>query len=406
MVQLKYILYNLGRKKKQTFFSILCISVSSLVILADFALLNGMEARLKEAINGVISGQMTVFSSDDERINILEAQLKDQKPFVWSEEEQSRFEDDFSGIHLNRRIRIGSLISYGDETSYVNFHALEEEALIKVNEMLVFRKGRMAEKKDEVVISEAVAEDLNCTVGDTVLLVANNIYDYMSDAIGIVSGIFEEKGLAIYLGHNGFMSYETGAILAETGEGESLELVINPDTDRDLSPEEIAALQQAFNNYSGEPFRLASWEQTVPLFYSIVKVWQGGGVITQVLFLLFSLIILITLTSLIIYSRRKELGTLRAIGFSRNKVKLLLCGEYALLCMFSVSLGFGVLQLFIYLLGGDGLSISSKDMQSALMTDRLYPFLQIKDLLYVLFLFTLTTLISTLISVRKLIIHH
>lgn len=406
MVLFSYILRNLGRKKKQTLFSTLCISVSSLVILADFALLNGMEARLKEAVNEVISGQVTVFSSDDERINILEAQLKDQKPFVWGEEEQSRFEDEFSGLHLNRRIRIGSLISYGDETSYVNFHALEEEALKKVNEMLVFRKGGMAEKKDEVVISEAVAEDLNCAVGDTVLLVANNLYDYMSDAIGIVSGIFEEKGLAIFLTHNGFMPYESGMVLAETGEGESLELVINPDTDRDLSPKEIAALRQAFNNYFEEPFRLASWEQTVPLFYSIIKVWQGGGVITQLLFLLFSLIILITLTSLIVYSRRKELGTLRAIGFSRNQVKRLLCAEYALLCMLSVGLGFGILQLFICLLGADGVSISSKDMQSALMTDRLYPFLRVKDLLYVLFLFTLTTLISTLISVRKFTIHH
>lgn len=406
MLTLKYVLYNLGRKKKQTFFAALCISVSSLVILADFALLNGMQARLKEAINGVISGQITVFSSDDERINILEAQLKDQNPFVWGEEEQNGFEDRFSGIHLNRRMRIGSLISYEDETSYVNFHALEEEALKRVDEILVFRKGRMAGKKDEVVISEAVAEDLNCTVGDTVLLVANNIYDYMSDAIGIVSGIFEEKGLAIFLGHNGFMAYETGMVLAEVGEGESIELVINPDTDKDLSPDKIKALQAEFNRYSGQPFRLASWEQTVPLFYSIVKVWQGGGMITQVLFLLFSLIILITLTSLIVYSRRKELATLRALGFSWNRVRLLLCGEYALLCVFSVGLGFGILQLFIYLLGGDGLSIASKDMQSALMTDRLFPFLQIKDLGYVLFLFTLTTLVSTLISIRRLIINH
>ena len=96
----------------------------------------------------------------------------------------------------------------------------------------------MAMKENGIVISESLAKDLHCTVGDTVLLVANNLYDYMSDAVGVVSGIFEKKGIAVFLSHNGFMSLETGKALAEAGSEESLELVINPKEERDLSGEE------------------------------------------------------------------------------------------------------------------------------------------------------------------------
>lgn len=401
MILSKYVISNLGRKKKQTLFSLLCISVSSFIILADFAMLNGMQERLKEAINRVMSGQVTVYSSDDGQLNILEAQLKEQKPFQWTDDDKEALTQAFPEIQINQRVRTGSLISFEEETSYVNFHALEENHLRKVNTMLTFLHGRMARNSNEIVISESVAEDLHCSVGDTVLLVANNLYDYMTDAIGIVSGIFEEKGLAIFLNYNGFMPLEAGKALAEATAEESLELVLNPVTERDLSTNEIVDLNNWFsNNYPH--LRLTTWDKTAPLLYSIVKVWQGGGLITQIMFILFSLIILVTLTSLVVRSRRKEFGTLLAIGFSWKRIKVLVCAEYVLLCSISVLVGFGILEVLLHLEGTNGITISSKDMQSALMTDRLFPFLYLKDLLYVLTLFLITTTVSTLISIKRL----
>lgn len=401
MVLLKYVFSNLGRKKKQTFFTLLCISVSSLIVLADFALLNGVGAGLKEAINEVMSGQITVYRSENERMNILESQLKEQVPFDWSDSDKRLLQQEVPDVVVNQRIRIGSLISYEEETSYVHFHALEKEHLDKVNRMLIFREGQMAEYGKEIVISESVAKDLHCALGDTVLLVANNIYDYMSDAIGVVSGIFEEKGLAIFLSHNGFMPYNTGKEMAEVGEGNTIELVLNPREGGDFDKKELSAIR-AFFKKNNPDLRLVSWDQTAPLLYSIVKVWTGGGVITQVIFILFSLIILITLTSLIVRSRRKELGTLLAIGFSRNKVKILICAEYALLSCFSVLAGYVMLELMLSALGGNGLSIGSHEMQSALMTDKLHLFVKWKDVVYVLLLFTVTTILSALVSVRRL----
>ena len=84
--QFKYILRNIGRKKKQTFFSILCISISTLIILVNIALNNGIQYKLKQGINEVISGQLTIYKSNNKNINILEAQLKEQSKFIWDKE--------------------------------------------------------------------------------------------------------------------------------------------------------------------------------------------------------------------------------------------------------------------------------------------------------------------------------
>lgn len=401
MVLLKYIFCNLGRKKKQTFFSLLCILVSSLVVLADFALLNGIGSGLKEGINEVLSGQITVYDSADKGMNILESQLKDQVPFRWDKDDEEKFIQEFPEIRVNRRIRIGSLISYGEETSYVHFHALEKNHMNRVGRMLTFQAGNMPERAGEIIISEKLADDLKCGIGDTVLLMANNMYDYMSDALGVVSGIFQEKGLAIFLNYSGFISYADGKAMAQAADEECLELVLNPSGGRDFSNEEIKVIRDYFNREYAQ-LQLVSWEKTVPLLYSVVKVWSGGGVITQISFLFFSLIILITLTSLIVRSRRKEIGTLRAIGFSWDRVNLLVCMEYLILCVFSVLISFVALEILLNTLGVNGISIHGLEMQSALMTDRLFPFLMLKDLLYVGFLFLLATLLSAWISMRRL----
>lgn len=401
MILLKYAILNLGRKKKQTLFSILCILVSSFIVLADFGLINGMEESLKEAINRVLSGQVTVYSSDKDGINILEAQISEQTPFVWGDNDIKALDQEFPELQFNQRIRIGSLISFQDETSYAHLHALEGNHLERINSMFTFIEGKMASKVDEIVISETIAKDIHCTVGDTVLLVANNVYDYMTDAIGIVSGIFEEKGIAVFLGYNGFIPLNAGKNLAEINETECLELIINPKDERDLTEIEFRSIANWFDdNYPG--LRLVTWEQTAPLLYSIVKVWQGGGMLMQIMFTVFSLIILITLTSLVVRSRKKEFGTLLAIGFSWKRIKFLVCFEYALLCSAAVLIGFGLLEILFSLISTSGIVIESKDMQSALMTDKLFPFIYMKDLIYVWFLFQATTMISTLISIRRL----
>ncbi|MDR0749561.1 MAG: FtsX-like permease family protein [Tannerellaceae bacterium] len=302
---------------------------------------------------------------------------------------------------LNRRVRLGVLVSYGSETSYTNVHALEDNHLRRIGEMLSIDKGRMPEKECEMIISESLARNLLCRVGDTLLLLATNVNDYMSDALGVVSGIFEEKGLAIFLNYTAFIPYRFGQEIAEIPEGQAVELIVNHAAGKDFTHEEI----RSAGNYlkvSNPALTVATWRQTVPLMSAIVNVWNGGGVITQIVFISFSLIILVTLTSLVVRSRRKEIGILLAIGFSWTRVSLLLCFEYLLITFISVTASYLLLHILLASLPQTGIGITSEYMQAALMTDKLLPVTSFPDFLYVTFLFGVTATLSALISIRKL----
>jgi ABC-type lipoprotein release transport system permease subunit len=401
MLILKYILRNTGRKKKQTFFSVLCISVSSFIILLSVAQGNGIENGLKKGINEVIAGELTAYQSENPRLNILESQLKELEPFEWTETGRAQWMAAFPNTAVSRRIRLGALISFGDETSYVHFHALEPEHLQRVVSMFTLLNGRMAEGEHEIVISETLAAELLCGVGDSLLLIADNIYGYMSDAIGVVTGIFREKGLAVFLGYNGFMPYALGKEIAEIPDDVCVELLINPAGDRGFSKREIAVMQDYYAKVH-PGLQLVSWEKTVPLMYAIVRVWHGGGLMTQIVFTLFSLIILVTLISLIIHARRRELGTLWAMGFSRVNIRMLIASEYTAIALFSILLSLTEWLALSAFLPEKGIPIGSGYMQAAFMAERLLPVLYLADFVYVLLLFILTTIVASLISTRRL----
>ncbi len=396
---IKYIIRNITRKKKQSFFTILCIAISASIILSNISLNNGLQSKLKEGINQAISGQLTIYSSADPKINILESQLKEQYPFNLPNETLENIRNE-EGLLINKRIRLGALVSYFDETSYVNIHSIENEHFNRISNLLSLNEGTMPKDINDILISETTADELNCNVGDSILLLASNINDYMSDAVGVVSGIFEERGIAMFLNYNAFIPYSFGKELSQL-EGENyLELIINSTDNKDIPKESIKKIKKEVAEITTGIY-VASWEQTIPLFYKIVQVWKGGGYLTQVIFIVFSLLIIINLTALIINSRRKEFGTLLAFGFTWSQIGFMLAAEYLLISTISILVGYGSIELLISTITDQGIYIDSKDLQSALMTEYLKPTIYVKDILHVFILFGMTTLLAVFISIRR-----
>lgn len=399
--QVKYVWRNIGRKKKQTLFTVLCIFTSSLIIMGNLAMNNGIRFKLKEGINEAVSGQLTVYSSDSTGLNILESQLKEQKKFIWSSEDTERLKAIGEDVLVNKRIRFGSLVSYGEETSYIFLHAVEPAHLQRISRLLSLKEGRLPQEGKEIVISETLSEDLHCGLNDTLLLVAENTYEYMSDEVAVVSGIFEERGLALYLNYTGFVPYDLGKSIVQLEDDTCLELVVNSADNKDI-PNESKLKMNAYLHDIDANLQIAGWYDTVPLFYNIVNVWKGGGTLTQIIFVVFSLIILINLVSLIVNSRKKEFGTLLTIGFSWKKIMGMVCTEYLILSGFAVMFSYLLLILLISLLPGAGIAIPSKDMQAALMTDVMPVILYVSDFLYVFVLFMLTVAMAVWISIVRI----
>lgn len=397
---IKYIVRNITRKKKQTFFTVLTIFVSSFIILVNIAMNNGIRLNLKEGINQAISGQLTIYQSENPQMNILESRLQDQIPFEWDNKATEDLLNVVDDIQISKRIRFGSLVSYNEETSYLNIHALEKTHLLRMADLLHLNKDQLPLSNNTILLSESLANDLNCGVGDTLLLVADNINDYMSDEIAQVSGIFEEKGLATMLNYVGFVVYGFGQDIVQLNKNEDVELIINSTAKKEVTEKEIAKIEQYLHSLD-QNISIASWEKTVPLLFKIVDVWKGGGYITQVLFIIFSMVILVNLISLIIHSRRKEFGTLLATGFSWQRITILICAEYMLLAIFSVFSAYILTLIIITILPDTGIYIASKDMQTALMTEYLRLVVFFKNFIYTMLLFGLTTFFSSYLSIAR-----
>jgi ABC-type lipoprotein release transport system permease subunit len=397
--QLYYILRNLTRKTKQTIFTVLCISISSLIIFANIAFNNGIQHKLKQGINEAVSGQLTVYKANKKGINILESQLKDQQRFDWSAKSDKQLLGLSPGISVKKRIRFGSLVSFNNETSYVNVHALDTGHLNKLAQLIKVRRGTFPKRNDGILISESLAKELHCKVADTILLVAENTNRYMSDNLAVVSGVFDENGLASFFGRVAFVPYHLGETITQVDTGEALELIVNSRNGEDVSGDAMKKI----NAYviGGQKLQIASWDKTIPLLFKIVKVWKAGGYFTQIVFVLFSMVILVNFSTIIIESRKKEFGSLLAIGFSWKSVFSLVCLEYLVITIFSVALSYVLFRGITSFLPPEGVYIGSRDMQSALMTESIAPFLTSFDFLYVMFLFVMTIVASISISILK-----
>lgn len=401
--QIIYVFRNLQRKKKQTLFSFLCVGISSLIILGNMSFNNGIQKQLKKGINEGISGNISVYESSQGNINILESQLSSQEKFQFDEHSMHKFSEKFPGLLLNKRIRYGALVAHQEETSFLNLHALTEDHLQRVSELFLLKDGVFPQNESDILISESLAEEIKVNVGDTLLLVADNTNGYMSDAVTAVKGIFQEDGLAIYFDRIGFIKYTFGEDMVQVDDSEAIELIINPDfkNQADISNSQSKEISKYFNSLDTN-FKSVSWEYTVPLLFSIVKVWQWGGRFTHIIFLSFSLVILISVSTLVANSRRKEFGTFIAMGFRWWDIYRMMLLEYLLIAIAAISFSVLLLQFTFYIiLPTSGLHITSKDLQAALLAEYIPPTMYGNDVLYITIAFILVISISLAITILK-----
>jgi len=364
---------------------------------------NGIQKQLKKGINEGISGNISVYESSQGNINILESQLSSQEKFQFDEHSIHKFSEKFPDLLLNKRIRYGALVAHQEETSFLNLHALTEDHLQRVSELFLLKDGVFPQNESDILISESLAKEIKVNVGDTLLLVADNTNGYMSDAVAAVKGIFQEDGLAIYFDRIGFIKYTFGEDMVQVDDSEAIELIINPDfkNQADISNSQSKEISKYFNSLDTN-FKSVSWEDTVPLLFSIVKVWQWGGRFTHIIFLSFSLVILISVSTLVANSRRKEFGTFIAMGFRWWDIYRMMLLEYLLIAIAAISFSVLLLQFTFYIiLPTSGLHIISKDLQAALLAEYIPPTMYGNDVLYITIAFILVISISLAITILK-----
>jgi ABC-type antimicrobial peptide transport system permease subunit len=127
-----------------------------------------------------------------------------------------------------------------------------------------------------------------------------------------------------------------------------------------------------------------------------------GGDFTRFIFLAFSLVILVSVSTLVANSRRKEFGTFIAMGFRWFDIYRMMLMEYLIIAFSAIIFSIALLKFIIYsFLSSPGLYISSKDLQAALLAEYIPPTLTGKDIIFIILTFGLVISSSLAVTILK-----
>lgn len=400
MLILTYALRNIWRRKRESLLIAFVVFVSAHVILTQAAQRRGVEERARKVLVEAVSGEYLLARENPAGIDLLDAQFDEMEPFRATPAQLRAAEKAAGGASIEPRIRFGGLLSSGEQSMGIGLQAVTPAQLARLDGALDFESGGIQpHTPDGLLLSDAVAEHLKVSAGDTLVVLVTNRDGYVSDDLLVVSGVFASRGAASFLTGVGYLPYARGAALLNLDAHQTMELVATfagPDARGDRA----ARLARAAAGIA-PGVKATSWEETAPLFFAVLRVWRGAGAATQGVFCALSFLLLLNVVLTKVNGRRREIGTLRALGHRHAWIATLVSMEYLLLA-------WGGFLAALLMVGGTvaafaarGIPIPSPAMQAAYMGTRLYPRLTPGDVLWVWALFTAVTAVACALPLQR-----
>ncbi|HBI55484.1 MAG TPA: hypothetical protein DG577_10420 [Firmicutes bacterium] len=180
----------------------------------------------------------------------------------------------------------------------------------------------------EVVLASYFAEQLQISVGETIQAVS----EAGSVSLTVV-GIGDVQMLSMF-GYNAvFTDLESARVLAGYESGEATDVIVFvPESDQ---------TKEVFTQLDAElqGVTLSVWEDMGGFVFNGISVYQGMGFIFILVLMVIVSILIINLVFMMGMERRQEIGTLKAIGYSRKDIIQIFLGEILIIAVAFCSLG-------------------------------------------------------------------
>src|SRR5688572_21391243 len=186
-----------------------------------------------------------------------------------------------------------------------------------------------------VVITEKLARRRNYQIGGEMrLMIGDRVLPF------VVRGYLKDEGPARVLDGNFILMDIAAAQLAfdRLGRVDRVEVLLPEDADLDATLETVAARLPPGLSAQRPARRSQQVETMLAAFHANLTALSWIALIVG-LFLVYNTV------TISVVARRQEIGTLRALGLSRNKVLLLFLGEAAVLAVAGIAIGLGLARL-------------------------------------------------------------
>lgn len=296
-----------------------------------------------------------------------------------------------------KRINLSGIINSPEETRPV--HALggilkKEKIITKFAQYIV--KGKFPEGKRDILMGRELAELLKVGVGDKVVITASNVSGDLSSYGFRISGIFETPSLDVNK-YVVIISYEAASAI--TGyKGGANEIVIKLSDSKKLDK-----IKKHLKIALGRSYEVLSWDEVYPLLKYEMEIFSEMMLIFGFIILFAAAFGITEVFFMSLYERMREIGVLRAIGFSPGEISKLVFVEAMLLFLVSIGAG-GVLNTIFYVYfshRGINLSVFSKSLEMWGSGSVIYPYIQIADIFAMVFLVFFIVFLSVIFPMRK-----
>ena len=360
MRYLKLAFKNTAREKKRSFLLAGAIAFGLSVILLVSALADGLLDSFLNQQAGMISGHIVMrgFGLND-RDQMVSQMNRDDRAAALGRD----FFGDLERINF-RTSSYGTLIN-GSEAMQQLIIGIDPEEETAMKKLLIMESGRYlaADDRQGILVSETLAEELFLNPGDSVMLKTRTLQGMQNVAevhvTGIISGdlgmisemavfasraylnrllnIPEESSTEIHF----FLADPEGSEQRATDfwhylDGKGIPMIDRPE-ERAERQEILARLSR--QEWEGTRYYLSSLEEDIPFVFVVSGFLGGTAAIVMVILMGIILVGVGNTLRMVIYERRKEIGTLRALGMKRGALLWTLLTEMLLIALMGTGAG-------------------------------------------------------------------
>ncbi|MDQ0115573.1 ABC transporter permease [Paenibacillus harenae] len=314
------------------------MSLGTFIFLATFLLLfftsfiSTMQNDLNQAISNSLSGDIQLRQGGTTEGDMLSLKGKwgqmaylEQKTVATIE---SLLNENDNMESYTKRIRNDAMLSKGSTKQHSMVIGLDP-SLEAYKKAYILTEGSYLNpnRTDEVLLPKNYADKLGVKVGDSVDLIAATKDNKEVMVSFIVAGTGQVDRLASFSFYPVYTSLKGSQALTGFRAGEITDIIVYADKGKSakLSNELQAALST--NGLDSNAVKVSTLSEMGGFLNSIISIYVGILYAFIGILLIIMAILIINLIFMMGLERRSEIGTLRAIGYSRNQIVMIFLGE-------------------------------------------------------------------------------
>ncbi len=342
---------NIKRNTKRSILSIISTALATFFIVFMFAYIEGIKLDMRNVSFNYDSGEIQIRSKKfDDKIFSLDRAVDDYEAVM------ELISSEFPHLSMSPRLRFPSQVLKGDRT-YVSFGIAvdfeKEKDFLDIDDKII--EGRIPENPREVLMGIGLAEELELKIGDKFTPITMTRKGASSGITFTVTG-FAKFSTGAFTNKT-FLSPLTDVpmILRMKGAVSGLLLKNVPNEDWDLECEKINRVLEE-NGYS--EIEAVPWTE-IGFGYAMLEMADISYTIMAIFFFALASTVIANTMLMVVFERRKEIGTITAMGMTSREVIRLFFLEALYLGILGAAVG-----VFIGIVGVLPLQIFGMDLSS------------------------------------------